>query len=268
MNSCPITPKTCKPAALLFDHDLLSPSSESIPWQDQMQRDRWLYQHYQPGDPPLLRFYQWPTPTLSIGRFQDCPENLQQLALEQDFVVLRRPSGGQAIWHQNDLTFSWIGPPIGNSVLEGHTQLKQAISRGLEKLGIFTDQSHNRQASQANAFNSRPEFHCFHTVSTIDLQVAQGKLVGSAQARCRKALLQQSTLYLAPDRQRYLHVFGEAFQGVGLRELGLQASLNQIIAALSAGFAETLGLAFVSLPSFDDYATFAQLNAEQNSADS
>lgn len=264
MNTCPITPKTCKPAALLFDHDLLSPQNDEACRQDQLQRDRWLYQHYQPGDLPLLRFYQWPAPSLSVGRFQVVPEVLQALSWQEGFPILQRPSGGQAIWHQNDLTFSWIGPPIGSSVLEGHEQLKQAICKGLAKLGIdVLSKSTASSHSQAGV-----SFHCFDTVSAIDIQVAQGKLVGSAQARCRKALLQQSTVYLSPDRRRYQELFKQPFRGVGLRELGVQLDVSEIIAALSAGFAETLGLSFVALPSFDDYVAFAQANAAQRSVGS
>ncbi len=258
MNTCPTSPKICKPAALIFDQARLDQKQPQAYLQDQMQRDRWLYQHYQAGDPPLLRFYQWQYPSLSIGRFQACSPALIQQAKQANLTLLRRPSGGQAIWHQNDLTFSWIGPPIGTSVLEGHTLLTQAICNGLSRLGLAAQQG------QPQLSNKPADFHCFNTLTPADIQCKQGKLVGSAQARCRKALLQQSVLYLDPDRHRYQSLFQQKFQGVGLRELGVNASLTEIIAALSAGFAETLGLAFVSLQNFDDYATFVLANADQS----
>ena len=81
-----------------------------LPGTVNMERDRELFALYkQDKTSPILRFYFWETPTLSIGRFQTTDTVLLERAESLHIPLIKRPTGGQAVLHQGDLCFSVIG---------------------------------------------------------------------------------------------------------------------------------------------------------------
>lgn len=219
-----------------------------------MQRDRHAYGLFQ-AEPslPLLRFYTWSEPTLSLGRFQTPePQWLQHLQ-NLGIPVVRRPTGGQAILHQGDLCFSLIGPAdqLSQSLLATHREISQALLQGLHSLQI--------EAQMAPIIPGRQDYRqqvpCFASLTPVDIQAHDRqdrprKLIGSAQVRCRKAFLQQSVIYCRTDQSLHRAVFGEssgqAAEGTeildleqiwpGAQELSLSQMQAQVIQAVLQGF--------------------------------
>lgn len=154
-----------------------------------------------------VRFYTWTQPTVSIGRFQTLsPELLERLAAHK-IPWVRRPTGGQAILHQGDLTFSIVGPLQDNQqhhLLKTYHQIAQGLIAGLATLEISAEAvSHSTADVQTQ---NRPDA-CYGFTSQADLRVNGEKLIGCAQVRRRKAFLQQGVVYLQAPHALHTALF-------------------------------------------------------------
>lgn len=160
----------------------------------QMQADQAAYSDFQPAsDLPLLRFYTWSVPTLSIGRFQNLSDPLHKRLQALNIPVVRRPTGGQAILHAGDLTFSLVAPhsgPLQGSVVQSFAAFAEGVICGLQELGLKARLERPRSTSKL----LKPA-HCLEESSAADICLGGHKLVGAAQVRCRKNLLIQAVIY-------------------------------------------------------------------------
>jgi lipoate-protein ligase A len=155
---------------------------------------------------PSLRLYSWEPPCLSIG--------YAQASTDVDFVRLhtlgwdwvRRPTGGRAILHTDELTYSVIAPlsdpRISGGVLQSYLRLSSALLTALSTLKIpALSKSDNSQVN--NAVSS---VVCFEVPSNYEITVDGKKLIGSAQARRKKTMLQHGTFPLWGDLTRITQV--------------------------------------------------------------
>jgi lipoate-protein ligase A len=142
-----------------------------------------------------LRFYRWQQPTLSLGYFQAYADRRQHPASSRCPVV-RRTSGGGAILHDVELTYSLAVPqhhPLAASRLRTYRVIHEALVQTLSRRGI--DATILGQADQESG--NRPPFLCFQRRSPGDVLVGGAKIAGSAQKRCRGAILQHGSVLLA-----------------------------------------------------------------------
>lgn len=171
------------------------------------------------GDsPPTLRLYAWEPPCLSLGHaqpFSDVDWSALQL---HGWDVVRRPTGGRAILHADELTYSVCGPldepRLSGGVLESYRALSEALLSALHALNISAE-AHEKSstAPPANAVNHSivhltPEGDalpadnrrnnpvCFEVPSNYEITVGGKKLIGSAQARRKEGVLQHGSLPL------------------------------------------------------------------------
>jgi lipoate-protein ligase A len=141
-----------------------------------------------------LRFYQWSEPTLSLGYFQEYMDRgLHQPSLDRP--VVRRSSGGGAILHDHEVTYS-ICVPSTNRWSAAGNQLYDLVH---QQIIAFLDQQ-NVKATAATGHENSPEenksFLCFQRRSGGDIVVDNAKVCGSAQRRLRNALLQHGSVLL------------------------------------------------------------------------
>src|SRR5262245_55784318 len=106
-----------------------------------MAVDRALLRAAGEGGPPTLRFYSWVPAAVSLGRFQQPRGGIRwDHARSRGWHAVRRPTGGRAVLHHLELTYSITLPPAlaaGASVLDGHHVLKEGLERALgQALGI------------------------------------------------------------------------------------------------------------------------------------
>jgi lipoate---protein ligase len=176
----------------------------SAPGAVQMQIDRWLLQEYVAGRmPPTLRFYDWSPVAISLGYHQRrYPVAWESLSWQgQPVDLVRRPTGGRAVLHQGDLTYSIITSGQGKR-LAIYQQLCEFLILGWQRLGI--DLSYGNQGKE---YRDQPD--CFATATGADLVLANGyKLIGSAQLIRDGAVLQHGSMRLQPDAQLFKLVFG------------------------------------------------------------
>lgn len=212
-----------------------------------MAVDESILTAYAAGDiPPTLRLYGWERPAISLGYFQDIERSRLDLHYcEQAGVdVVRRPTGGRAVLHGHDLTFSVaVGddriPSDYQGVLGSHVWLMRGIVAGLGKLGLDTEigpESRSKAQASANA-------DCFAHVAECDVRSADGaKIAGAAQVRRSGALLEQGSVPHVEPVVDYGRIFGgiEASPACVLRGIP-RRTIEQ---AIVEGFSKSLGIAF------------------------
>jgi lipoate-protein ligase A len=141
---------------------------------------------------PALRFYQWQEPTLSLGYFQTYADRWQHEPSSRAAVV-RRPSGGGAIMHDVELTYS-VAVPSGHPLAKNRLGLYQAVHTTLiETLACWGIKA--TMVAQTEDGPRQP-FLCFQRRSPGDVLVGEHKIAGSAQRRSRGAVLQHGSVLL------------------------------------------------------------------------
>ncbi len=177
----------------------------TLPGSWQMAIDAWLLDSIAAGGRrgPLLRFYRWSQPTLSLGRHQRVPEE-RWLRLVRDgrLVLVRRPTGGSAVLHGGDLTYALLWPDPPRQRREAYRLCCQWLREAFAAL----DQP--LRFGDAPATADQP--NCFASSTAADLVHDDGgKRIGSAQLWRGGALLQHGSIQLEPDDALWREVFGE-----------------------------------------------------------
>jgi len=131
---------------------------------------------------PVLRLYRWRPWAVSIGHHQREEEFDVDRLHQAGIDLVRRPTGGRAVLHAEELTYSVIMPSAGRSVLQVYNAISRALVRGLRRLGV-TVALHKAQA-HAPAGNRQPlAVPCFASSARYEIEWQGRKLVGSAQRR-------------------------------------------------------------------------------------
>ncbi len=158
------------------------------------------------GDvPPTLRFYQWQPATVSLGRHQPVEDIDAGRLQERGWDMVRRPTGGRAILHTDELTYSIAGPAdeprLQGAVLDVYNLISHGLLTGLRRLGVPADKApaHKRAGQDVSAA-------CFEVPSAYEISVGNQKLIGSAQRRAGGYVLQHGSLPLHGDITRLVEV--------------------------------------------------------------
>ena len=172
-----------------------------------MAIDNWLLEkHRQEGSPPTLRFYTWNRAAISLGYHQkEYPSHWQKLTWQKEpLEIIRRPTGGRAVLHQGDLTYSVITSAKRGKRLEVYQQLCQFLIAGWRSLGVDL---HYGKSTKEYINNQ----NCFATATSADLITATGKkAIGSAQLRRGKAVLQHGSMMLSTSPELFAQVFAQS----------------------------------------------------------
>jgi lipoate-protein ligase A len=208
-----------------------------------------------------LRLYGWEPGCLSFGRNQTARGRYDgDRAAEMGFDVVRRPTGGRAVLHHRELTYSVTAPADWGSLKEVYLRINRALAAGLRRLGVDA-RVHDVAAGPA----PRPVVRaCFRDPLPGEVTAAGRKLVGSAQWRDGGAVLQHGSILLHNDQElvERLRVDGPPVAevpAVGLAELlGAEPDRAELETALAAGFEETLGVELDRGPLAPDEAERAE----------
>ncbi len=163
---------------------------------------------------PTLRFYGWQPATLSIGYFQKAQDiNLEAIKAE-NIGFVRRLTGGRAVLHDQELTYSIIVPEdypgIPRQVNDAYRVLSQGLMQGYRALGLDANMViyRNEEEESKSLVASQASTACFDSPSWYELVVDGRKVAGSAQVRKHGVLLQHGSLLLDHDTDqlfRLLH---------------------------------------------------------------
>ena len=155
-----------------------------------------------------LRFYRWEPGCLSFGRNQEARGTYDpDAAADRGVDVVRRPTGGRAVYHHRELTYS-VTAPAGSwgSLRETYRRINRALAAGLRELGVSAvcaaDESHVAGRSPSSRPTPRPTSRpCFRDPLPGEVTVDGRKLVGSAQWRDGGAFLQHGSILLVDEQQ-------------------------------------------------------------------
>ncbi|HSA99860.1 MAG TPA: lipoate--protein ligase family protein [Anaerolineales bacterium] len=178
---------------------LLTPPARGA-WN--MAVDEAILEHIGRGDSaPTLRLYAWAPACLSLGHAQPFTDVDSVRLQAHGWEVVRRLTGGRAILHTDELTYSVTGsaaePVLAGSVLESYNRLAQALLLAVKDLGLPVEM---KEVAQNNILRNNPV--CFEVPSSYEITVNGKKLIGSAQARKKEGVLQHGSLPLTGDLTR------------------------------------------------------------------
>ena len=179
---------------------LLTPPARGA-WN--MALDQAILEHIGRGESiPTLRLYAWEPACLSLGQAQPFSDVDVNRLEARGWEVVRRITGGRAILHTDELTYSVIAPNdepvIAGTVLESYNRLAQALLMAVKNLGLPVEM--NNGVAQNDILRHNPV--CFEVPSAYEITVDGKKLIGSAQARKKEGVLQHGSLPLSGDLAR------------------------------------------------------------------
>jgi lipoate-protein ligase A len=204
--------------------------------------------------PPTLRFFAWQPACLSLGQAQPFADVDEQACVARGYDVVRRPTGGRAILHTDELTYSVTAPEaeprVAGGIVESYRRLSEGLLEGLRLLGVPGVEAHHPDAEQQRA-SENPV--CFQVPSTYEVTVGGRKLIGSAQVRREGVVLQHGTLPLVGDIARICDVLASHPDPIRVRDrattveavLGRAVSFDEAAEVMARGFASALDLELV-----------------------
>lgn len=233
--------------------------------------------------PSTLRLYGWRPPAVSLGYFQELDDGIDLQAIRsRGWGLVRRPTGGRAILHDDEVTYSVCVPEElldhGDSVIKSYRELSRGIEAGLQLLGAqarLGEQHGNDKAVAAEL----PTI-CFAQTARVDMTVDGRKIVGSAQVRRGGVILQHGSIPLTLNLDDHLAVMPPTGGGERNRTeldevamavadaLGRAVSFEEVSEALIVGFSQALDIELrqASLTAEEQQMT-ARLRAEKYATD-
>ncbi len=215
-----------------------------------------LIHHLKHEAPPTLRVFRWSQPSITLGRFQNVEREIVLEACQQQGIALvRRPTGGRAVYHRDEFTYSIVigkhnGVPTG--IVAAYAYLAQGLLAALHTLGIQAELSDER-------VNKHPSAACFASSTQADLTSEGFKLVGSAQVWKDDTLLQQGSLPLDDRATEFFNLLQYPTETARAQALASycekttplhtfvpKATWDDVAQAFSQGFSAALHTRFVS----------------------
>ena len=173
-----------------------------------MAYDFFLAENVSPQDDPVLRFYGWKPYCLSLGRHQDL-QQINRKRLKADGIdLVRRPTGGSAVLHAQELTYSLIVPGGQEQHHTIYRIFHQVLADALRKMH-YDVQLYDRDDEGNYLRGAQKSFACFNRSAYSEIKYLDKKVVGSAQKLFQNSLLQHGSILLSgtqTDVMTYLSI--------------------------------------------------------------
>lgn len=222
-------------------------------------------------NPPTLRFYTWKPSAVSLG-YNQSPDEVVNMDFcrKENIPVVRRPTGGSAIFHDWELTYSFSAHadsfPDFSGPVASYLSVCQALQKGLQELGLNPELRGYSEGKEPSYTNQA----CFVLSSRHDLVFKNKKIVGSAQRRNKHSFLQHGSILIGLKQPLWEKIFVNApeFEKIGcLQEfLSVPVSAESLTAPLKKGFAEHFGTQFMETELTPEEAENAGRFAEKHFA--
>jgi len=213
---------------------------------------------------PTLRLYWWVPHALSLGANQRAEGQIDWPALERDgYGAVRRPTGGRAILHAEEVTYSVTAPAPPGGIAAAYAWLAEGLVAGLRRAGVEAELQRLRPARPAGGAVAHSRSNgvlatrhpCFSAAGRYEITARGRKLVGSAQCRARGWFMQHGSILLGPEHlnlPRYLCGADHESEIEKLRRatidcsslLGRPLAPDDLVGPLTEGFARALGIEF------------------------
>ena len=205
--------------------------------------------------PPTLRVYRWKPYAISIGYHQDIKDINLSRCRQEGIHVVRRPTGGRAILHSEELTYSIVIPRgsefYREGILETYRVIAEALVRGLRNFGLNVTLERS-SPDVHKPLRSSGRSPCFLSVSRYEILLNGKKLVGSAQRRYPDSVLQHGSILTGDYHLKLWEFFNTSSREVkaALEKKTISISsvlrkpidINDLIDCLKWGFEEEWGV--------------------------
>jgi len=218
--------------------------------------------------PPTLRLYSWIAPSVSLGVFQPIGEIDAAYCAGQAIPVVRRPTGGRAILHGDELTYSFSAPAdcslFGTHLRDAYRALSSAFAFAFRHIGLPAVVQNRPVAGRLLTRSAL----CFQSVSLGELTVSGKKIIGSAQKRWPDGFLQQGSIPFSIDAGRSAGIFMKRTTDnedcTGLKSFLGDFDENALQRAVIAAFEKTFTIRLVeAVPSRQEAELAARLTEEK-----
>ncbi|HAR6362222.1 TPA: lipoate--protein ligase family protein [Staphylococcus pseudintermedius] len=215
---------------------------------------------------PVVRFYTWNPPTLSIGYFQRLSKEIDiEKVKEKGYGLVRRQTGGRGVLHDKELTYSMIvpeaHPDMPQTVTEAYRVISGGLLEGFKSLGFDAHFAVPRSKEEREKLKQPRSSVCFDAPSWYELVVEGKKIAGSAQTRQKGVILQHGSILQDVDIDDLFDMFifknerlkakmKEAFveKAVAINDLSNETiTLAQMEVAFKEGFKKALDIEFKPL---------------------
>ncbi|MEW6087862.1 MAG: biotin/lipoate A/B protein ligase family protein [bacterium] len=220
--------------------------SENNPYLNMAVDEAVLLAHSQKKTQPTLRFYTWDPPCISLGYFQKAAEEDRKKWQGLNVPFVRRLSGGRAVFHNHDLTYSFTIHEDYNllpkNIIQSCQIIGQCLYKGLNFFGISGKLLEINNLRQRAEKKGRETKDCFNVFSSGEILYARRKLIGSAQVRKKGVILQHGSILM-----NYPPVLGntESLRTITLKEiLGHEVKPEEIIPCIIKGFENIFNVKF------------------------
>ena len=222
-----------------------------------------LLSHAAGETPPTLRFYAWNPSAVSLGYFQRADEEIDRAACARHGIdVVRRLTGGRAVLHEMEVTYSLVvrenAPYIPSGVTASYLYFSRGITAGLTGLGVGSQMQEPGPAGRSSGKLSHSAA-CFDAPSHYEITVGGRKVVGSAQVRKNGVLLQHGSILLqfCPERMTSVMRFEDdaarmemaselSRRATDLSEAsGRPVGFDEVVNAVHLGMENQCGLKFI-----------------------
>jgi len=186
------------------------------------------------ASPPTLRFYAWEPPTVSIGYFQRLEREIDLVKVsEAGYDLVRRPTGGRTVLHDDEVTYSIIvrEAEFPGSVVETYRRISKGLVEGLRALGMEAGMVAAQEAGHDPREHSSAA--CFDSPSWYEVICQGKKIIGSAQTRKLGAILQHGSIPITFAPQRLTSV-------LALKSDAARNRLDLTLAKKAGGLSEFL----------------------------
>ncbi len=151
---------------------------------------------------PTIRFYDWNLPTVSFGFNQQIKKEIDvDLVKKNGFAFVRRPTGGRAVLHFEEVTYAVISPlqdKLSGNITDSYSQISLALATGLNLMGVEVEFERGNLSSSHQREFANP---CFTSSSKYELKYQNKKIVGSAQVRRENVLLQHGSILMNRNQE-------------------------------------------------------------------
>jgi lipoate-protein ligase A len=171
----------------------LSIDPVGLPGAENMAIDQALLEEADRTGRAFLRLYRWNPPCLSLGRNEPAATRYEREMLERrGIAVVRRPTGGRAVWHEHEVTYAVAAPiALFGSLRQSYCAIHERLAAALRSLGADV-----RLAGRPAVRPSDRQGSCFASAAGGEILIGDRKVAGSAQVRHGSALLQHGSILL------------------------------------------------------------------------
>jgi len=221
-----------------------------------MQFDLKLFQDFENGRiPSTLRIYSWKPRCISLGYSQKMDRLIdEKRARELGWDVVKRPTGGGIVFHNEaEVTYSLVtalnNPMLPRGLVSSYKKISEALIHALTKIVIDAEiQSSNFKFQNKSQIPNPRSQLCFSYPAEYEIVVKGKKIVGSAQKRGERALLQQGSVFVSNVDNGAYSVLKNSYEeqnAVSIETvLGRKVSFEELGKALISGFKERLDIKF------------------------